>query len=247
VLRESFQNEFLGTHVGQLTSIDAKAAKTGNPVSAQELIAGVGVRLETKFDAVQSLSGPIIFPPGDSPTERADSSGFGAEVATQIGNLKLDCGLTAEHVLNRMGAMSCGGCHHFSNNREIAPGIRWPSSREPARPDHDRPDHNRPNQAFVHIDEDGRLSELLLKRFLPARAEFTSKAASGNFPYPQTTPSADVLQKSTALRKLLDPARGRLQDPNAPPHFSEIEALAIDLRRSFAQEPGAFVMFRKPD
>jgi hypothetical protein len=246
-LRESFQNEFLATKVRQLTSIDAKAA--GNPVTAQELITGVGIDpLETRFDAVQSLSGPNRSPAGpvDSPTERADSSEFSAKVAAQISKLELDCGLTPQHVLNRMGALSCGGCHHFSNNKEIAPGIRWPSSREPARPDHDRSDHN-PDQAFVHIDENGNLSELLLTRFLPVRAEFTSKAASGNFPNATPTASADVVQKYSALRGLLESAQGRLEKSSDARFLSEIESLSIDLRRSLAQEPGAFVMFRKPD
>ena len=159
-------------------------------------------------------------------------------MATQIDKLNLDaaCGLTAEHVLNRMGAMTCGGCHHFSNNREIAPGIRWPSSLGP------------PSRGFVHIDENGALSELLLKRFLPARAEITSKVASGNLPFALPIASAtDVLKKSAALRELLEPAQGRLQELSVQPPSSEIETLSIDLRRSFAQEPGAFVMFRKPD
>ena len=250
-LRASFQNKFLGTNVKQLTSVDAKAADTpGNSVSEQDLIAGVGVDVESKFDAVQSLSGPNILDPKDSPTERAESSGFIAQVASQIGDLGLDeaCGLTAEHVLNRMGAMSCGGCHHFSNNREIAPGIRWPSSLEPvdiggAPVD---PEMGHPSRRFVHINENGNLSELLLKRLLPARAEITSKVASGNLPFALPIASADLLQKSAALRELLEPAQGRLQGLSQP-LLSEIEALSIDLRRSFAQEPGAFVMFRKPD
>ena len=98
----------------------------------------------------------------------------------------------------------------------------------------------------MHINENGNLSELLLKRLLPARAEITSKVASGNLPFALPIASADLLQKSAALRELLEPAQGRLQGLSQP-LLSEIEALSIDLRRSFAQEPGAFVMFRKPD
>jgi hypothetical protein len=55
------------------------------------------------------------------------------------------------------------------------------------------------------------------------------------------------MEKSGALRELLEPAQGRLQDLSTQPLSSEIDALSIDLRRSLAQEPGAFVMFRKPD
>ena len=134
--------------------------------------------------------------------------------------------MTAAQVLNRMGAMTCGGCHQFSNNREIAPNIHWSLFL-----------------AFVHIDEKGALSELLLKRLLPARAEITNKIAAGTSSFTPPIASADVLKKSAALREKLKPAQGGLQEPVS----SEIEALSIDLRRSLAQEPGAFVMFRKPD
>ena len=222
-LQASFQNEFLCTNVKQLTSVEAD--RSGNSVSAQELIAGIGVQVDAKFSAPESVSGDA------SPTQRAQGSGFSEQVATQIGELELDeaWGLTAEHVLNRMGAMTCGGCHQFSNRITIAPNIKWP-----------------PSLRFVHIDEKGCLSELLLSWLLPARADITSKLASGNSSYASSIALAHVLQKSADLRKLLGPAQGRLQELSVQ-QLSEIEALSIDLRRSFAREPGAFVMFRKPD
>jgi hypothetical protein len=230
-LQASFQNEFLGTYVGQLTSIDAEAVKEKRLVGEQELIAGLGVKVQPKFYGAESIAdnGPHV----DSPTERAGDD-FKAKVATQLGKLnnKLadECKLTAEHVLNRMGAMTCGGCHHFSNGRFIAPGFQWPRSLR-----------------FVHIDEQGDLSDLLLRWFLPARADITSEVASGHLPRTLPVASAEVLQKkSAALRKLLEPAQGRFQQLS-PQDLIDIEALSSDLRRLYAQEPGAFVMFRKPD
>ena len=167
-LRASFQNEFLGTNVEQLTSVEAEAHRSGHSVSEQELIAGVGVQVDAKFYAAENVSGD------ESPTQRAQTSGFSEQVATQIGKLGLDCKLTAEHVLNRMGAMTCGGCHQFSNRITIAPDIQWP-----------------PSLRFVHIDEGGALSELLLNRLLPARADITSKLASGNSSSASSSASAD--------------------------------------------------------
>jgi hypothetical protein len=55
-------------------------------------------------------------------------------------------------IRNRAEAMSCGGCHHNSNNAEIAPNVNWPKSGD-----------------FVHVDEQGTLSPALINQFLPAR------------------------------------------------------------------------------
>ena len=54
-LQASFQNEFLCTNVKQLTSVEAD--RSGNSVSAQELIAGIGVQVDAKFSAPESVSG----------------------------------------------------------------------------------------------------------------------------------------------------------------------------------------------
>ena len=223
-LQASFRIKFLDTYVGQLTSIEAKAVETGNSASPQELIAGLGVQVERKFWAAESIADMAAV---DSPTVRASESSFKVQVATQIGESK--CRLTADHVLNRMGAMTCGGCHQFSNRKEIAPGLEWPPSRR-----------------FVHIEENGELSDALLMWFLPARADITSKFASGHLPRALPVASADILEKTTALRKLLDPAKGRFKQLSVR-DLLKIEGLSIDLRRLYAQEPGAFVMFRKPD
>ncbi|MFX6019153.1 hypothetical protein ABTF08_19950, partial [Acinetobacter baumannii] len=60
-----------------------------------------------------------------------------------------------------MAAMTCGGCHQFGTAKEIAPGVRWPLSLN-----------------FVHIDEDGVLSPLLLDRFLPFRFSLMTNLAA---------------------------------------------------------------------
>jgi hypothetical protein len=61
--------------------------------------------------------------------------------------------MTPEMIRNRAEAMSCGGCHQNSNNKEIAPNIHWPNSA-----------------GFVHVTEEGELSKALTKQFLPARS-----------------------------------------------------------------------------
>ncbi|MEE2787109.1 MAG: hypothetical protein VX589_07190 [Myxococcota bacterium] len=65
-------------------------------------------------------------------------------------------GVTSTQVLNRIGAMSCGGCHEFSGGQNVAPGLNWPQN----------------NPTFVHVDDDGRLSSALTDIFLPKRRSF---------------------------------------------------------------------------
>ena len=64
--------------------------------------------------------------------------------------------LTSEHVLNRLGAMSCGGCHQYSSNRPVSPNLDWPAVAF----------------AFKHVDTDGSLSPALINTFLPKRRAF---------------------------------------------------------------------------
>ena len=64
--------------------------------------------------------------------------------------------LTSEHVLNRLGAMSCGGCHQYSSNRPVSPNLDWPAMAF----------------AFKHVDTDGSLSPALINTFLPKRRAF---------------------------------------------------------------------------
>jgi hypothetical protein len=93
--------------------------------------------------------------PQDNPAVAiANNQSFGDAIDKRLAALKVDaaCGLTKEHVLSRVAAMTCGGCHQFANGKEIAPGIRWPLSL-----------------TFVQIDETGAMSNLLLDRFLPFR------------------------------------------------------------------------------
>jgi hypothetical protein len=53
-------------------------------------------------------------------------------------------GYNAQMIVNRAEAMSCSGCHHNSNDTEIAPNVNWPKSK-----------------SFVHVDEKGNLSPAL--------------------------------------------------------------------------------------
>jgi hypothetical protein len=148
--------------------------------------------------------------------------------------MKLDtaCSLTSAQVLNRMGAMTCGGCHQFSNGMEIADGVNWPNSL-----------------GFVQISEAGELSDLLNNDFLPFRfnlvSSFVTTASIKQFsskPDPYFVELRDRLDKALQSYRLrgapLSPAMARL---------AVIEDVTAKLRTMDREQPGAFVFYRKPD
>lgn len=65
-------------------------------------------------------------------------------------------GMTEQQLINRIQTQTCAGCHHQSNGADVGTrdnNVRWPRSL-----------------GFVHINEQGRLSDALNQFFLPARA-----------------------------------------------------------------------------
>jgi hypothetical protein len=68
--------------------------------------------------------------------------------------------VTVQEILQRAGTQTCGGCHQYSENADIAPAkdpffgiVTWPASL-----------------GFVHADENGQQSRALIDRMLPERA-----------------------------------------------------------------------------
>jgi hypothetical protein len=177
----------------------------------------------------------------DDPTFIADEA-LRAEIAKTLSDtLDSACGITPDHVINRMGAMTCGGCHHFSNGKPIAPGVNWPRAG-----------------GFVHINEDGVLSELLLERFLPFRFAIIEKNAGGIAPLATSAAEVNALTATNPpnrakLARLLDSVKkrgGYLSDKKTESGSSDIatiDQLSNELRRFDAAQPGAFVAHRKPD
>jgi hypothetical protein len=92
----------------------------------------------------------------------AETSPLRDALATSLANV--GSGLTPDNIVNRVQAMSCAGCHRFSNGVDLGGGITWPASL-----------------GFTHVSErdtevaDGvtryLLSEALLGTFLPHRKD----------------------------------------------------------------------------
>jgi hypothetical protein len=231
-----FYNEFSHTNVAQLTAVDRDAAIPVAPnATAADLIDNLGVDVRDQFYAVESAAGPPTGTAPDDPAPRAMGSQLAVEVEKRLGKLREACGVTAEHIFNRMGAMTCGGCHQFSNGKTIAPGIRWPKSLK-----------------FVHINERGEMSDLLLDRFLPFRFHLMDTLPGP--PIAPPAPPSPAMAARTGSNLQLQRKQLRLQEILARPRDNrdaivsgEIRSLTDDLRRSEKAQPGAFVTIRKPD
>jgi hypothetical protein len=240
-LRGEFQNEFVGATVWQLVKLDLTAAEPSAPtVNGGDLINKLSVHTHKKFYAMESISGGDsaragnALPTKEDPTRRADAR-LGWEIAKTLSDAKVDsaCGISPIHVLNRMGAMTCGGCHRFSSDKPIAPGVEWPSSA---------------GRGFSHITGDGLLSELLRTRFLPFRVGIVEKVAGGGMPLAPTEMNplvATTLAKRAELARLLDSVTGGRSVTSGD--FATIERLNNEVRSLDAAQPGAFVADRKPD
>ena len=139
-----FQGAFVADHMPNLMAPEL----SGDPLTAFGIVNGFGAGFPNRFNEFQSISQGL----SDDPAQVA-SNDFRNDVSGGLGAT----GLSVGEVLNRAGAVTCGGCHQFSNNRVIGTDgdgldVRWPSSA-----------------GFVHVTEGMALSAALENFFLPAR------------------------------------------------------------------------------
>ncbi|WP_046867196.1 hypothetical protein [Microvirga massiliensis] len=262
-LRFDFQDDFVRVHVRELIEQDLQAQREGKTPTPTELFAGVGARFSNRFNTFESVSQGE----GDDPLKRAENTGLPAGIDTELKNFKLPQGstLTAQHILARAGAVSCGGCHQFSVGQEIAPNVKWPATT---------------SGRFTHVTEKRELSEALEKHFLPARCEnlnnflkqvapttitvasgpttsvsaSAQRAAAPTPSQPAPTSPVDMAASATqgpptaaakarqALTRVA-PAESRLERLEAVRNLEEQVQTA---RRQDRQEAGAFMTYRRP-
>jgi hypothetical protein len=224
-LRRDFSDEFVQVYTDELTQLDPKS--TGSTVSGNDLIAKFGANFRGKFDSFESTSQGDR----DDPNARASAT-LRPRINPRLSELNVPsaCALTEEHVLNRAGAVSCGGCHQFSNDKLVAPGVPWPKSA-----------------TFVQIDERGAtptVSPALRDHFLPTRYQFLQSS----FPAPvavATAPPAGVAASVPSARQALQAVKTsdtRLQALDALKNF---EGQVQELRARDSLAPGVYVPIRR--
>ncbi|MCB9558051.1 MAG: hypothetical protein H6707_18195 [Deltaproteobacteria bacterium] len=155
ILRDSFRSDFIDVQLAQLI-----APETAGLGSAAEMINGIGAAFGNLFNDMRSVSqgtsddpARIISTTQIEPIEQDLDDFFASNGAPTLG------GDSTQRLLNRAGAMTCGGCHRFSAGRPIgldADGatVTWPN-----------------DNGFTHVSSNGGLSAALKNAFLPARHE----------------------------------------------------------------------------
>ncbi|ROS05686.1 hypothetical protein EDC56_1233 [Sinobacterium caligoides] len=150
-LRDDFRSDFLLDMLPQLLAPELKGR-----TAARDIINGIRLDNDDKYNEFQSSSDESdavrVIAATDFITDADINEFLNNALATDAST---DHGITRDMLLNRADAMSCGGCHKTTDNRDIAKGVKWPISAGPF--------------GFVHISEGHTLSPALLEQFLPAR------------------------------------------------------------------------------
>ena len=143
--RDAFQADFLDMQVGRLSAPEA----SGNALTDQSIILGFGAGFGNPYRDFQSDSDD-----SDNAAVQIDDT-FRADIMAKLEGT----GLTADIILHRANALTCGGCHYSAVGDPVgvdsndAP-VMWPDTAP---------------GGFVHINEKGEISELLSKYWLPDR------------------------------------------------------------------------------
>jgi hypothetical protein len=217
--RTAFQQDFTATQVARLTAPEV----SGNALTSQSIILGFGVGFGNPYRDFQSDSDDT-----DNAAVHADDA-FLAAITTALDGTEL----TAEVALNRANALTCGGCHFSAVGDDVGVDgsgnpVKWPGTAP---------------GGFVHINEDGEISELLATYWLPDRltrlnayldAAATVNAAAG--------PSCTLDEVKAAKAAFLDSQPGTARQAARDAYERAVDrARACD-----AAQPGALTVFRDP-
>lgn len=183
--------------------------------------------IDNRFNEFQSISSHYE----DDPASVAKRIKADIDAALPSLNLPPDRRVTYDHVLARAGAITCGGCHEFSNSKVIGKvagrDILWPNSR-----------------GFVHINEEGKISPALTDWFLPYRRQKLYEVLCDEPKQPDSSSSVELgMRKELAglLAEMIDgklPLNGRESEANF--NLLVEKLTEIDLRKK-----GYFVPYRR--
>lgn len=155
----AFLSDFTGNRMNRLMDFELN----GSGITACPEVNAVGAGFLNRFNEFQSHSQPN----SDDPRLQASAS-FKTSIDGVLSGNPAFAGLTDDHVLNRAGTVTCGGCHQFSVGDAISPTANWPGVAP---------------GGFAHVRELGassptnappaisQLSPALNNCFLPARQQ----------------------------------------------------------------------------
>jgi hypothetical protein len=217
--RDLFQADFLDMQVGRLSAPEA----SGNALTAQSIILGFGVGFGNPYRDFQSDSEDT-----DNAAVQIDDT-FRADITAKLEGT----GVTADIVLNRANALTCGGCHFSAIGDQVgvdsadAP-VMWPAAAP---------------GGFVHINEKGEISELLDKYWLPDRlAKLNAYLAAPPAVNAAAAPACTFDEVKATKAALLASQPGSARQAALAAHDRAVDRL----RACDAAQPGALSSFRDP-
>jgi hypothetical protein len=143
---------------------------------------GIGLTVSDRYNSGQSQAAAAVFETQYSVHFGIAPSPFRQALATQLAGT----GLEPAHVIQRVQAMSCAGCHRFSSGVDIGGGLLWPAS-----------------QGFTHVSERDAeretaggvsrygISAALVEQFLPHRKQLAEKFLA-DVPRPSRPPGEPI-------------------------------------------------------
>jgi hypothetical protein len=147
-------------------------------------LGSIGLQTSDIYNSGQSQAGSATPESNFALQFGAGPPGFRAAIEARLAGLGST--LTADHIVARAQAMTCAGCHRFSNNADLGGGLVWP-----------------PSLGFVHVSERDvdleivggvtrfKISDALVNSFLPARAQLISDYLA-DVPRPVRPPDAPL-------------------------------------------------------
>jgi hypothetical protein len=236
VERAAFQSEFLDKYVNQLIEPDLN--ETMNVDEHIEFVINTfGAKIDDRFNEFQSDSQGS----DDDPQSTAAGIRPGITAKLDSANLKQDRKLGEKELLDRAGAITCGGCHEFSSNclvgRVANKEIKWPESPSDI------------TRHFVHITEGGVLSDALTGSFLPFRAKKLFRAACEPPEPPAAAIAAitgDGLAELDALVQQMTSREPNLLAVDQAQREARFTTLSTQLERQEVQKDGFFIENRRP-
>ena len=226
---------------GYVPELDPKSTSFAPSKYKIDILNRFGARFDNRFNEFQSVSQGNE----DDPKTIADTSGpvFEAGISNALNAFVIDPPQkpTRDDVLNRGGAVTCGGCHQFAANRQVGSvnnqPIAWPQSA-----------------GFVHVTESSTLSPALTDVFLPFRADRLQEAACIAPPVAAVPEAVASAPRSLALenvrraywQQLVAEAREQKLDVARRAVTREAVQAIAEQRQEEIQKPGYFVTNRRP-
>lgn len=194
--RKNFHRSFLGQSLCNLVNPD----RINKEASAADIVNGIGAGFDHVFNDFESISQTDE----DNPASDTDPLLL-AHVQERLASLTDLSGVSPEQLMNRAGAMTCGGCHQFSAGKDLGNNAVWPENR---------------GFVFVHINEQGELSPLLTDVFIPQRIKIAQQFRDSRTAFHQVKVPCPGETSASESETTSNVSKSRKQESAAPSAYA---------------------------